>query len=52
VSLRLHAPGAARTVTTVLTVSAGNDFIHTGFAWLSARANLEQVRAEAAADRS
>lgn len=45
VSLRLHSPAAARTVTTVLTVSAGNDFIHSGFAWLSARANTEQSRA-------
>jgi hypothetical protein len=51
VSLRLHAPATARTVTAVLTVSAGNDFIHSGFAWLTARANLEQVRAEAVRER-
>lgn len=50
VSLRLHAPSAARTVTTVLTVSAGNDFIHSGFAWLSAHAKAEQARAESMDD--
>src|SRR6185436_1186959 len=34
VGLRLHAPGTARTVTTVLAASAGNDFLHAGFSWI------------------
>lgn len=42
VGLRLHAPQTARTVTTVLAASAGNDFPHTGFAWLCARASAPQ----------
>ena len=54
VSLRVHAPGTANTVTTVLAVSAVNDFLHSGFTWLCARSNqaqadsqLAQVQAEA-----
>jgi Protein of unknown function (DUF1360) len=39
VGLRLHAPRAGRTVTTVLAASAGNDVLQAGFAWLTARAN-------------
>ena len=34
VGLRLHAPATARTVTTVLAASAGNDFLHAGFSWI------------------
>ena len=48
VSLRSHRPELAKTVTTVLTVSAGNDFLHSGFTWLCSRTNLESARADAA----
>ena len=41
VGLRLHAPRAGRTVTTVLAVSAGNDALQAGFSWLTARANAQ-----------
>jgi hypothetical protein len=41
VGLRLHAPAPARTVTTVLAVSAGNDFLQSAFAWLCARASAQ-----------
>ena len=44
VGLRLHAPAAGRTVTTVLAASAGNDMLQAGFSWLCARA-AEQERA-------
>src|SRR5919112_3110420 len=44
VGLRLHAPSAGRTVTTVLATSAGNDALQAGFSWLTARAN-EQAAA-------
>ena len=37
--LRLYAPRAGRTVTTVLAASAGNDALQAGFSWLCARAN-------------
>jgi hypothetical protein len=47
VGLRLNAPSTARTVTTVLAASAGNDFLHTGFSWLCARATTEQQDSEA-----
>jgi hypothetical protein len=43
--LRLHAPATARTVTTVLAVSAGNDFLQSTFSWLCARATEEQESA-------
>ena len=46
VGLRLHAPATARTVTTVLATSAGNDFFHAGFSWLCARASTQQKVAE------
>jgi hypothetical protein len=36
VALRLHAPGAGRTVSTVLAASAGNDILQAGFSWLCA----------------
>ena len=48
VSLRTHSPELAKTVTTVLTVSAGNDFLHSGFTWLASRTNIETARADAA----
>ena len=43
VGLRLHAPRAGRTVTTVLAVSAGNDAMQAGFSWLCARANEQSA---------
>ena len=46
VGLRLHAPGTARTVTTVLAGSAGNDFLHAGFSWICARASTQEREAE------
>lgn len=48
VSLRLHAPDTAKTVVALLTVTAGNDLMHGGFAWLTSRSNYESARAEAA----
>ena len=50
VGLRLHAPRAGRTVTTVLAVSAGNDALQAGFSWLCSRAN-EQCRRRPAPGR-
>jgi Protein of unknown function (DUF1360) len=47
VALRLHAPGAGRTVTTVLAASAGNDMLQAGFSWLCAGANTRREEAEA-----
>ena len=46
VGLRLHAPRAGRTVTTVLAASAGNDAMQAGFSWLCARANEQSASAE------
>ena len=46
VSLRLAAPSAGRTVTGVLAASAGSDFLHAAFAWLTSRANTQQQQAE------
>jgi hypothetical protein len=46
VGLRTVRPREARVVTTVLAVSAANDFLHAGFQWLCGQAN--QVRTEAA----
>src|SRR5881628_957397 len=46
VGLRLHAPRAGRTVTTVLAASAGNDALQAGFSWLTARANEQAAAAE------
>jgi hypothetical protein len=43
VALRLHAPHAGRTVTTVLAASAGNDMLQAGFSWLCAGANTRQA---------
>ena len=39
VGLRLHAPAAGRTVTTVLAASAGNDFLQSAFSWMCASAD-------------
>ena len=39
VALRLHAPPAGRTLTTVLAASAGNDFLQAGFSWVYSRAD-------------
>jgi hypothetical protein len=47
IMLRLHAPAAGRTVTTVLAASAGNDLLQTTFSWLCAHANVEQRVADA-----
>jgi hypothetical protein len=47
VGLRSVNPPAARTVTTVLAISAANDFLHSGFSLLCRRANVEERRAEA-----
>jgi hypothetical protein len=46
VGLRVHAPATARTVTTVLAASAANDFLHSGFSWLCARATTQQHESE------
>jgi hypothetical protein len=39
VGLRLYAPAAGRTITTVLAASAGNDMLHASFTWLCRQAN-------------
>jgi hypothetical protein len=49
VGLRLHAPRAGRTVTTVLAASAGNDALQAGFSWLCARANEQSSTAASVA---
>ena len=49
VALRLHAPAAGRTVTTVLAASAGNDALQTAFTLLCSRANAAQAIADEAA---
>jgi hypothetical protein len=41
-ALRLHAPTAGRTVSTVLAASAGNDLLHATFSWLCAGANTQE----------
>ena len=41
VGLRLTAPATGRAVTTVLATSAGNDFMHSAFSWLCARADTQ-----------
>jgi hypothetical protein len=46
VGLRSLNPAAARTVTTVLAVSAANDFLQSGFSLLCRRADAERRRAE------
>jgi hypothetical protein len=47
VALRLHAPSAGRTVSTVLAASAGNDMLQAAFSWLCAHATAEQKVADA-----
>jgi hypothetical protein len=47
VGLRLHAPRAGRTVTSVLAASAGNDMAQAAFTWLCARATTQQHDAAA-----
>jgi len=47
--LRTLDPAAARTVTTVLAMSAANDFLHSSFSLLCRRANVEERRAQAPA---
>jgi hypothetical protein len=49
VGLRLHAPRAGSTVTTVLAASAGNDVLQAGFSWLCARANQQAATADTSA---
>jgi hypothetical protein len=46
VALRLHSPGAGKTVTTVLAASAGNDVLQTAFSLLCAKANATQQEEE------
>lgn len=46
IALRLHAPAAGRTATTVLAVSAGNDVLQTAFTLLCERANAARASAE------
>jgi len=46
VGLRLHAPATARTVTTVLAASAGNDVLHATFSYLCSRATTQEREAE------
>jgi hypothetical protein len=48
IALRTHSPAAGRTVSTVLAVSAGNDFLHSGFTWLCRRADQAQTESRAA----
>jgi hypothetical protein len=52
VGLRLHAPATGRTVTSVLAASAGNDFLHSGFSWLCARADTQAKEKSVAAARA
>ena len=42
VALRIHAPTAGRTVTTVLAASAANDLLHAVFSYLCAHARAEE----------
>jgi uncharacterized protein DUF1360 len=42
VGLRTMRPREARVVTTVLAVSAANDFLHAGFQWLCTQCNVAQ----------
>jgi Protein of unknown function (DUF1360) len=49
VGLRTVRPREGRVVTTVLAVSAANDFLHTAFQWLCDEANATRKRAAGAA---
>ncbi len=44
VGLRFAAPETSRTVTSVLAISAGNDFLQSGFSWLCATADIERSK--------
>jgi hypothetical protein len=44
VGLRSVSPETARTVTSVLAVSAASDFLHSGFTFLCRRADVEELR--------
>lgn len=46
VGLRLHAPHTGRFVTTVLAVSAGNDFLQSAFSALCAHADRQEQKAQ------
>jgi hypothetical protein len=46
VGLRMHAPRSAQVITSVLAVSAANDFLHTGFSLLCAASNRTSALAE------
>jgi hypothetical protein len=46
VGLRLYAPTAGRTVTTVLAASAGSDMFHASFSWLCGQANRAKQEPE------
>jgi hypothetical protein len=46
VALNLHAPRSGRTVTHVLAVSAGNDFLQSAFTYLCARTNTAEQAAQ------
>jgi hypothetical protein len=50
VGLRLHAPAAGRTLTTVLATSAGNDMLQAGFSWLCAHASTQERAASGSED--
>jgi hypothetical protein len=45
VALRLHAPRAGQTVSTVLAASAGNDLMQATFSWLCAHSKVQEKRA-------
>jgi len=50
VALRLHAPPAGRTLTTVLAASAGNDFLQAGFSWVCSRSDAKPAAAPSAGE--
>jgi hypothetical protein len=52
VGLRLHAPRAGQAVTAVLATSAGNDFAHSAFAWICARADTQAGEARSVSERA
>jgi hypothetical protein len=52
VALRLHAPPAGRTLTTVLAASAGNDFLQAGFSWVCSRADSNHADAPSAGEEA
>jgi hypothetical protein len=52
VGLRLHAPRAGQAVTAVLATSAGNDFAHSAFAWICARADTQAGEARSFSERA